>query len=122
MLRPSYSDLLEVITRDAEDETIGSRYTIVIAAAKRARQLVDNAEPLADEIKVDKPVSIAVQELYEGKIKVRQEYDRWPSREAIEKSHKDILDSIAAEKRVENNKVPAEQENQAVNFVRRRGR
>ena len=43
MLRPSYSDLLEVITRDAEDETIGSRYTIVIAAAKRARQLVDNA-------------------------------------------------------------------------------
>lgn len=51
-----------------------------------------------------------------------QEYDRWPSREAIEKSHKDILDSIAAEKRVENNNVPAEQENQAVNFVRRRGR
>lgn len=72
MLRPSYSDLLEVITRDAEDETIGSRYTIVIAAAKRARQLVDNAEPLADEIKVNKPVSIAVQELYESKIKVRQ--------------------------------------------------
>ena len=34
MLRPSYSDLLDVITRDAEDETIGSRYTIVIAAAK----------------------------------------------------------------------------------------
>ena len=48
MLRPSYSDLLDVITRDAEDETIGSRYTIVIAAAKRARQLVDNAAPLAD--------------------------------------------------------------------------
>ena len=72
MLRPSYSDLLDVITRDAEDETIGSRYTIVIAAAKRARQLVDNAAPLADEIKVNKPVSIAVQELYESKIKVRQ--------------------------------------------------
>ena len=72
MLRPSYSDLLEVITRDAEDETIGSRYTIVIAAAKRARQLVDNAAPLAEEIKVNKPVSIAVQELYESKIKVRQ--------------------------------------------------
>ena len=72
MLRPSYSDILEVITQDSEDITIASRYTIVIAAAKRARQLVDNAEPLADEIKVDKPVSIAVQELYEGKIKVRQ--------------------------------------------------
>ena len=72
MLRPSYSDLLDVITRDAEDETIGSRYTIVIAAAKRARQLTDSAQPLAEDIKVNKPVSIAVQELYESKIKVRQ--------------------------------------------------
>ena len=72
MLRPSYSDLLEVITRDAEDETIGSRYTIVIAAAKRARQLVDQQKPLIDKVEVDKPVSIAVHELYEGKIKVRQ--------------------------------------------------
>lgn len=72
MLRPSYSDLLEVITQDAEDITIGSRYTIVIAAAKRARQLVDHAEPLVDKIEVDKPVSIAVQEIYEEKIKIRQ--------------------------------------------------
>ncbi len=72
MLRPSYSDLLEVITQDAEDITIGSRYTIVIAAAKRARQLVDHAEPMIDKVKVDKPVSIAVHELYEGKLKIRQ--------------------------------------------------
>ena len=72
MLRPSYSDLLEVITQDAEDITIGSRYTIVIAAAKRARQLVDHAEPMIDNVKVDKPVSIAVNEIYEGKLKIRQ--------------------------------------------------
>lgn len=72
MLRPSYSDLLEVITQDSEDITIGSRYTIVIAAAKRARQLVDHAEPMVDKVKVDKPVSIAVHELYEGKLKIRQ--------------------------------------------------
>ncbi|MGN1231580.1 MAG: DNA-directed RNA polymerase subunit omega [Anaerotignum sp.] len=72
MLRPSYSDLLEVITQDAEDITIASRYTIVIAAAKRARQLVDHAEPMIDKVKVDKPVSIAVHELYEGKLKIRQ--------------------------------------------------
>ena len=72
MLRPSYSDLLDVITRDAEDETIGSRYTIVIAAAKRARQLTDNAAPMVAQIKVNKPVSIAVHEIYEGKLKVRQ--------------------------------------------------
>ena len=72
MLRPSNSDLLEVITQDAEDITIGSRYTIVIEAAKRARQLVDHAEPMIDNVKVDKPVSIAVHEIYEGKLKIRQ--------------------------------------------------
>ena len=65
MLRPSYTDLLDVINQEKED-------TIVIAAAKRARQLVDHAEPLVSNTKVDKPVSIAVNELYQGKIKVRQ--------------------------------------------------
>ena len=72
MLRPSYTDLLDVINQKTNDITIVSRYTIVIAAAKRARQLVDHAEPLIDKIKVNKPVSIAVSELHEGKIKVRQ--------------------------------------------------
>ena len=72
MLRPSYTDLLEVFNRETDDITLGSRYTIVIAAAKRARQLVDHAEPLVDGIKVDKPVSVAVNELYQGKIKVRE--------------------------------------------------
>ncbi len=71
MLRPSYTDLLNVMSQTNDDVTIASRYTIVIAAAKRARQLVDHAEPLTDKIKVDKPVSIAVNELYEGKIRVR---------------------------------------------------
>ena len=66
MLRPSYSDILEVITQDSEDITIASRYTIVIAAAKRARQ------PMIDHIEVDKPVSIAVNEIYEGKLKIRE--------------------------------------------------
>ena len=68
MLRPSYTDLLEEINKGAEGEdVVGSRYTIVIAAAKRARQLIDHAEPLTDKIDVDRPVSIAVHELYEGK-------------------------------------------------------
>lgn len=72
MLRPSYSDLLQEINKGKDEgDVIGSRYTIVIAAAKRARQLVDHAEPLID-VKVAKPVSIAVNELYEGKIKIVQ--------------------------------------------------
>ena len=47
-----------------------SRYTIIIAAAKRAREIVDGSEPLIDDVKVDKPVSIAVNELYNSKIKI----------------------------------------------------
>lgn len=75
MLRPSYSDLLEVLNKGVDgDNVIGSRYTIVIAAAKRARQLVDRAEPLSMSYKVDKPVSIAVHELYEGKITITQNF------------------------------------------------
>ncbi|NDO46808.1 DNA-directed RNA polymerase subunit omega [Clostridium sp. MD294] len=84
MLRPSYSDLLEVLNKDADTENvIGSRYTIVIAAAKRARQLVDHAEPMTTRTQVDRSVSIAVNELWEGKIKIiqndssRKEEDIW---------------------------------------------
>ncbi len=73
MLRPSYTDLLEVLNKDnPEGDAIGSRYTIVIAAAKRARQLVDHAIPLTTNVKIDKPVSIAVAEMYEGRIKIRE--------------------------------------------------
>ena len=73
MLRPSYSDLLEVLNKDADTENvIGSRYTIVIAAAKRARQLVDGQEPMTTKTKVDRSVSISVNELWEGKIKIIQ--------------------------------------------------
>lgn len=76
MLHPSYSDLLEVLNNDPNnDNTIVSRYTIVIAAAKRARQLVDHAKPLTDKVKIDKPVSIAVHELHEGKIRVKRHTD-----------------------------------------------
>lgn len=76
MLRPSYSDLLEVLNKEADkDNIISSRYTVVIATAKRARQLVDHAEPLTMNYKVDKPVSIAVNELYEGKIKITQNFE-----------------------------------------------
>ena len=56
---------------EGEDE-VSSRYTIVLAAAKRARQLIDGAEPVTLNYKVDKPVSIAVQEMYENKLHIKQ--------------------------------------------------
>ena len=73
MLRPSYAELMDVLNKDAaEGSDVKSRYTVVIAAAKRARQLIDGHKPMIDEseIKVDKAMSIAVQEMYKGKIEV----------------------------------------------------
>lgn len=71
MLRPSYAELMNVLNRETNgDNVITSRYTIVIATAKRARQLIDGDEPMIENYKKGKPVSIAVEELWESKIKV----------------------------------------------------
>ncbi|MBO7340416.1 MAG: DNA-directed RNA polymerase subunit omega [Lachnospiraceae bacterium] len=72
MLHPSYTDLMKVVNSEVEPgETpvVNSRYSIVMATAKRARQIISGDEPLV-EGKGKKPLSIAVDELYTGKIKV----------------------------------------------------
>ena len=46
MIHPSYTELLDVLSgQEGLDNSMLSRYTIIIAAAKRARQLVDGSEP-----------------------------------------------------------------------------
>ena len=42
----------------------------MIATAKRARQIIAGAEPMAEKATCPKPLSIAVEELYEGKVKI----------------------------------------------------
>lgn len=76
MLHPSYSDLMEVVNSDVEpgeQPIVQSRYSIVLATAKRARQLIAGDEPLVKVKSVDKPLSIAIEELYESKIKIISE-------------------------------------------------
>ncbi len=74
MLRPSYMDLINAVNKDTkpgEDPIVHSRYTIVIATAKRARQLVDGDEPLVEVKSPDeKPLSVAVDEIYNGAVKI----------------------------------------------------
>ncbi len=73
MLHPSYADLIEVLNSEVEEgeqPVVNSRYSVVLATAKRARQLIDGSEPLADRIPCNKPLSIAVEEVYEGKVKI----------------------------------------------------
>ena len=76
MLHPSYTDLMEVVNSDVEpgeQPIVQSRYSIVLATAKRARQLIAGDEPLGKVKSVYKPLSIAIEELYESKIKIISE-------------------------------------------------
>jgi DNA-directed RNA polymerase subunit omega len=76
MIHPSYVDLMQVVNKGVEEgETpvINSRYSIVMATAKRARQIVDGDEPLIDVPEGEKPLSIAVEELNQEKIRILSE-------------------------------------------------
>ena len=53
-----------------EEPVVNSRYSIVLATAKRARQLINGAESFIDRPKCNKPLSIAVEELYNGDVKI----------------------------------------------------
>ena len=48
----------------------GSKYALCVIASKRARQLIAGAPAYIKDTKGKKPLSIAVEELYEGKIRI----------------------------------------------------
>lgn len=78
MIHPSYVELMKVVNHDVaigEEPVVNSRYSIVIAAAKRARQIIDRAEPYVDDAENKKPLSVAVEELYNGDVKILSEED-----------------------------------------------
>ena len=77
MLHPSYTELMDTINKRAEEEgnpIVTSRYSIVIASAKRARQLIAESCAAADDETVStgkiKPLSQAVEELMNGDVKI----------------------------------------------------
>lgn len=72
MLHPSYTDLMAVVNSEVEpgeQPVVQSRYSIVLATAKRARQIIEGEEPLVNT-ESTKPLSIAIDELYHGKVKI----------------------------------------------------
>ncbi|MBE5927205.1 MAG: DNA-directed RNA polymerase subunit omega [Lachnospiraceae bacterium] len=72
MLHPSYSDLMAVVNSEVEpgeQPVVQSRYSIVIATSKRARQIVAGEEPLVDD-KDKKALSVAIDELYNSKVTI----------------------------------------------------
>lgn len=73
MIHPSYVELMKVVNNTSEvgeEPVVNSRYSIVIAASKRARQIIAGDEPMIANANGNKPLSTAVQEIYEGKVKI----------------------------------------------------
>ncbi len=73
MLHPSYSDLMKVVNSDVEPgeaKVVNSRYSIVMATSRRARQIIAGDAPYVEAEEGKKPLSIAVDELNQAKIKI----------------------------------------------------
>ena len=78
MIHPSYVELMKVVNDNVEigeEPVVNSRYSIVCATAKRARQIIDGAEPLVPYSASEKPLSIAVDALYQAKLKILTEVE-----------------------------------------------
>ena len=85
MIHPSYNELYEVINKehDNDDPLLTSRYAVCTATAKRAEQLIRGQEPLSN-IKSEKPLSIAIDEIFTGKVKVLTEEEAEQAKEIAE--------------------------------------
>ncbi|MDF2531885.1 MAG: DNA-directed polymerase subunit omega [Clostridia bacterium] len=66
MIYPTLKDLLE---------KVDSKYTLVVAVAKRARQIVDG-QPKLTKTASNKPVTVAVNEIAEGRIGYERNYTK----------------------------------------------
>ncbi|MBQ6392415.1 MAG: DNA-directed RNA polymerase subunit omega [Eubacterium sp.] len=75
MLHPSYTEILEKIRENEDIPNVDSRYSIVIATSKRARELISGKTPMVDAGENDKALSIAVEELSENKIVILPEQE-----------------------------------------------
>ena len=72
MIHPSYTELIQAVNKDVEESdtpVCNSRYSIVLATSKRARQLIAGAEPMVN-YPLNKPLSIAGEEVYKGKVNI----------------------------------------------------
>ena len=102
MLHPSYSDLMAVVNSDVEqgeEPIVRSRYSIVLATAKRARQIIAGQQPLVKtKGQGIKPLSIAVEELHNGKIRVLTEEEAGEEQNVQE----EVIESSGEGEEVEN--------------------
>ena len=92
MIHPSYVEMIDKINEEQDREDaplVTSRYSVVLATARRARQLVSGAEPFVQATdrygKPRKPLSVAVDEFYEDKVHIiRHQAEKEETEEAAE--------------------------------------
>lgn len=99
MLHPSYSEIMKVVNSEVEpgdEPVVNSRYSIVLATATRARQIIERQSKEDPDIPiVSKPLSKAVSELYEGKIRIL------PETEELEESAAEEAEEVTTEDTLE---------------------
>ncbi|HAT02780.1 MAG TPA: DNA-directed RNA polymerase subunit omega [Oribacterium sp.] len=77
MSNESYNDLIDAskntnAIQDDSSKVVESRYSVVIAAAKRARQIIDGAEILIPEDVNKKPLSAAIDEIAKNAVTIKR--------------------------------------------------
>lgn len=107
MIHPSYTELMEVVNssvEQGEQPVVQSRYSVVLATSKRARQIVAGDEPMVKNANNKKPLSIAVEELYDGDLKILNDDEA----DKLAQEAKEAYDSILEEIRLETEKESQE--------------
>ena len=105
MLHPSYVDLMKVVNKgveEGEEPVISSRYSVVMATAKRARQIIAGDEPLVKTKAKEKPLSIAVRELDQGQIRILSDEEK-KAMEEKNQANADTVEQNATENEDEKN-------------------
>lgn len=70
---------------------VDSKYTLVAMASKRARDIIDGKPVLIDDPAINKPVSIATEEIAEDKITYSRSFKT--EQEALEIEHEHYMDA-----------------------------
>ena len=117
MIHPSYVELMKVVNHDVEigeEPVVNSRYSIVSATARRARQIIDGSEPLIDTDYDSKPLSIAVEELDSGALRILTDEEAKAAAEKLgilrgRKAEADALAKKAEEEAAEDTKAEKEE-------------
>ena len=70
---------------------VDSKYTLVAMASKRARDIIDGKPVLVDDPAINKPVSLATEEIAEDKITYSRSFKT--EQEALEIEHEHYMDA-----------------------------